>query len=159
MIGFASEEKNMQEDTGEADNVLRQVQQEDLVHFGMIPELVGRLPCTACLDALDFESLKAILTEPRDALIRQYQRLFELEGVSLVVSDEACSMIAKESQKRNVGARALRSVVESIMTDLIFELPDRKEMGAVYELTPEMMTGGREVTLADTLVRRSKESA
>ncbi len=159
MIGFASEDEHHRESKSGDTNALKHVQQEDLVHFGMIPELVGRLPCITYLDQLDVDAMEAILTEPKDALIRQYQRLFELEDTELRVPSEVCREIARQALKRKVGARALRSVVETLMLDMIYDLPDHKKENAVYELTPAMAAGEEEISLANALVRSRKESA
>jgi ATP-dependent Clp protease ATP-binding subunit ClpX len=158
MIGFATEEE-LASEVLKQENVLDHVQQEDLIHFGMIPEIVGRLPCITTLEPLNVDAMESILTDPKDALIRQYKRIFELENTELSVPSETCRAIATEAMNRKVGARALRSVVESLMLNMIFELPDHKEEGAVYELTPEMATGEVEPSLKNALKRSRKESA
>lgn len=100
-----------------------QVEPEDLLKFGLIPEFVGRLPVTATLEDLDEEALKIILTEPKNALVKQYQRLFEMENVELQFQDEALSMIARKAIERKTGARGLRSIMESMLLDTMFDLP------------------------------------
>jgi ATP-dependent Clp protease ATP-binding subunit ClpX len=105
--------------------LLAQVEPEDLLRFGMIPEFVGRLPVHAPLTELDEEALVAILTEPRNALIKQYQKLFEMEDVSLKFTDGALSAIAAEGLRRSTGARGLRAILEEIMLDVMYELPGR----------------------------------
>ena len=96
---------------------------EDLLKFGLIPEFVGRLPIVVTLNALDEESLVRILTEPRNALLKQYQKIFQMDGVDLVFTKEAITCIAREAQKRKTGARALRSILEEVMLDIMYEIP------------------------------------
>ncbi len=105
------------------DNPLHKVQPEDLLKFGMIPEFVGRLPVVATLDELEEDSLVKILTEPKNAIIKQYQRLFEYENVKLKFTDEALKTIAKEALKAKTGARGLRSILEHSMLDVMYEIP------------------------------------
>lgn len=105
------------------DNPLHKVQPEDLLKFGMIPEFIGRLPVAATLNELDETTLVRILTEPKNAIIKQYQKLFEYENVKLKFDDEALAMIAKEAQKTKTGARGLRSILEHAMLDIMYELP------------------------------------
>ena len=103
--------------------VLAQILPEDLLKFGLIPEFVGRLPVVVTLDSLDEESLVQILTEPRNALVKQYQKIFAMDGVDLVFTKEAIASIAREAQKRKTGARALRSIMEENMLDIMYEIP------------------------------------
>ena len=103
--------------------VLREVEPEDLVKFGLIPELVGRLPVVSTLEELTDDALVQILTEPRNALIKQYQRLFEMENVELEVRPSALQAIAQKALKRKTGARGLRSILEQALQDTMFELP------------------------------------
>jgi ATP-dependent Clp protease ATP-binding subunit ClpX len=120
-IGFGAEVKSPEDRrTGE---VLRALEPEDLLKFGLIPEFVGRLPVVATLDDLDEPALIQILTEPKNALIKQYQRLFELEGVKLTVAEEALRSIARRAIDRKTGARGLRSIMEAILLDTMFDLP------------------------------------
>lgn len=104
-------------------DILRMVQPEDLVKFGLIPEFIGRLPVVATLDELNDTALIRILKEPKNALIKQFKKLFEIEGVNLRFTDSAISAIAKESLKRKSGARGLRSILENCMLDIMFEIP------------------------------------
>ncbi len=108
--------------------ILAQCQPEDLIKFGMIPEFVGRLPVVAALDELSEEALVRILTEPRNALTKQYQKLFELEGVELKFTEEALRAIAREAMKRKSGARGLRSILEGAMLEIMYELPSLKDV-------------------------------
>ena len=113
---------------------------DDLIEFGMIPEFIGRLPVIAPLDPLDEESLVRILTEPRNALVRQYQKLFEMEGAELEFQVQALHEIARKAKNRDTGARGLRSIVEEIMTDVMFELPDIESKGK-YTVTDQVVRG------------------
>ena len=157
LIGFGHEQEHAESPTEHSD-IIAQVQPEDLVHFGMIPELVGRLPCIRSLRELDEAAMIRILTEPRNALVRQYEQLFRMEGASLQFTDEALRAIARDALARDVGARALRSVVEELMLDLMYDLPDHKEENAVYEITEKMVSGEVAPTLF-TARKVKKESA
>jgi len=122
-MGFGAEVKTRTE--RRLGELLAEVQPEDLLKFGFIPEFVGRLPVIACLDDLDEEALVAILKEPKNALIKQYQKLFEFEKVKLRFTEGALSAISREAMKRKTGARGLRSILESIMLDIMYELPSQ----------------------------------
>jgi ATP-dependent Clp protease ATP-binding subunit ClpX len=102
---------------------LRRIEPEDLLKFGLIPEFVGRLPVIATLEDLDQEALMKILVKPKNALVKQYQRLFEMERVSLTFSDDALGGIAKKAIGRKTGARGLRSIMEGILLDTMYDLP------------------------------------
>ena len=115
----------------ERDELLKHVEPEDLVKFGLIPELIGRLPVVATLSELKEDDLVRILKEPKNALVKQYKKLLELEGVELEFTDEALREIAKEAIKRKTGARGLRAIMEKIMTDVMFEVPQRKDVKKV----------------------------
>ena len=106
--------------TGE---VLRQVEPDDLQRFGLIPEFIGRLPVIATLDDLDEDALVKILTEPKNALVKQYQRLFDMENVGLSFTDDALKAVARKAIARKTGARGLRSILEAILLETMFELP------------------------------------
>ena len=118
VMGFDLKEKEVKKDS------LSQVEPIDLVHFGIIPELVGRLPVLASLDKLTQEDMLHILSQPKNALIKQYQRLFEMDGVNLVFEQDALDEVAKIAIERDVGARGLRSILEDLMLDLMYQLPD-----------------------------------
>jgi ATP-dependent Clp protease ATP-binding subunit ClpX len=107
---------------------LEQVQPQDLLKFGLIPEFIGRLPVIATLDELSEEALIRILTEPKNAIVRQYQKLFEMQGVSLKFTDGAIKAVAREALKRKSGARGLRSILENSMLDIMFEIPSLKSV-------------------------------
>jgi len=157
LIGFRSEE-NAPATPQEHSSILAQVQPEDLVHFGMIPEFVGRLPCITALEDLDERAMTRILTEPRNALAKQYQKFFSMESCALAFTDEALVAVAKRAMARDVGARALRAVIEEIMLDLMYELPENVEKGAVYEITADMVEG-KVVPSLFAARQRKKESA
>jgi ATP-dependent Clp protease ATP-binding subunit ClpX len=108
--------------------VLRDVQAEDLLHFGLIPEFVGRLPVVATLNDLNEEALIAILTQPKNALVKQYQKLFEFEDVRLRFTDGALRAVARQAMKRKSGARGLRSILENVMLDLMYDIPSRNDV-------------------------------
>ncbi|MEY3081865.1 MAG: ATP-dependent Clp protease ATP-binding subunit ClpX, partial [Pseudomonadota bacterium] len=118
--------------------VLRELEPEDLLKFGLIPEFVGRLPVVATLEDLDETALVQILVEPKNAIVKQYQRLFEMEGVKLTFPDEAMSAIARRAIERKTGARGLRSIMESILLETMFDLP--------------AMTGVEEVVISKDVV-------
>ena len=120
-IGFGANVRGP--DERRAGEILREVQPEDLVKFGLIPEFIGRLPVVATLDDLDEKALIQILTEPKNALTKQYARLFEMEGIKLTFQEDALHEIAKRAIDRNIGARGLRSIIESVLLDTMFELP------------------------------------
>jgi len=126
--------------------MLQQVQPQDLIKFGLIPEFVGRLPVVGVLDDLDEVALVEILTRPRNAIIKQYQRLFEFENVRLKFSDDALKGIAREAMNRKVGARGLRMILEELMLDLMYHLPSQKRVKD-FEVTREMVEK-RDVSIA-----------
>ncbi|PRX31964.1 ATP-dependent Clp protease ATP-binding subunit ClpX [Meinhardsimonia xiamenensis] len=120
-IGFGAEVKDP--DARNTGDILKDLEPEDLLKFGLIPEFVGRLPVIATLEDLDEDALVRILTEPKNALVKQYQRLFELEGVKLTFTEDALRAIARRAIARKTGARGLRSIMEDILLDTMFELP------------------------------------
>jgi len=114
------------------------VQPEDLLKFGMIPEFVGRLPVVATLEELDERALVKILTEPKNAFVKQYKKLFEMDGVALGFTDGALSAVARKALKRNSGARGLRAILENAMLDIMYELPSKKSIKEVV-ITEEVI--------------------
>ena len=110
------------------ENLLQYVNHQDLKAFGLIPELIGRLPVLTYLDPLDLEALNRILTEPKNALLKQYKKIFELEGIDLEITKDAIQYIGDKALEYKLGARGLRSICEVIMTDAMFELPSRKDV-------------------------------
>jgi ATP-dependent Clp protease ATP-binding subunit ClpX len=119
-------------------NFLRHLAPEDLVKFGMIPEFIGRIPVMSVIDPLDEDTLGKILTEPRNALIKQYQKLLQMDSVELDFQGDAIVAIAREAYRRKTGARALRAIVEELMLDIMYELPSRKDLTHCM-ITPEMV--------------------
>jgi len=123
------------------DELLKHVEPDDLVKFGLIPELIGRLPVVATLSELKEEDLVRVLVEPKNALVKQYKKLLELEGVELEFTDDALRAIAKEAIRRKTGARGLRAIMEKIMTDVMFEVPTRKDIKKVIIDADSVKTG------------------
>jgi ATP-dependent Clp protease ATP-binding subunit ClpX len=139
-IGFSEETSSMPSfDTFDRVNPLRSVEPEDMLRFGIIPELVGRLPVLVTLDSLDEYALTRILQEPKNALLKQYEKMFELEGIRCVFDPDAVRAIAAKALERGTGARGLRAVLESIMRDVMFEIPSREDVREVV-VTPECVT-------------------
>lgn len=126
VIGFGSA-VNAQE-AKEATSIMHNVLPEDLLKFGLIPEFIGRLPVITTLEALDEDALKRILTEPKNALVKQFQKLLDMDSVALEFHDDALVTIAKEAIRRGTGARGLRAIIESIMLDVMYELPSRDDI-------------------------------
>ena len=111
-----------------AAELLRQITPDDLMEFGLIPELVGRLPVTVSVDPLDKEAMIAILTEPKNALQRQFTRMLDLDGVELVFTDDALEAVAEEAMGRKTGARGLRTIIEDTLLDVMYEIPSRTDV-------------------------------
>ncbi|MEO7924119.1 MAG: ATP-dependent Clp protease ATP-binding subunit ClpX [Chitinophagaceae bacterium] len=130
-IGF-NVDKELQESMKK--NLLRYVNATDLKTFGLIPELLGRLPVVTHLDPLDAETLRAILTEPKNALIKQYKKLFELEGIQLSIEEDVLNFMVEKAMEYKLGARGLRSICESILTDAMYEMPSSKETQFALDL-------------------------
>ncbi len=130
VIGFNSGDK----EKIDRENLLQYISQQDLKSYGLIPELIGRMPVLTYLEPLDLETLKRILTEPRNSLIKQYERLFELEGIKLTLTESAIEFIAGKALEFKLGARGLRSICEAIMTDAMYELPSQKDVRS-FEVT------------------------
>jgi len=126
-IGFIQSGDSQSKDKRTAD-ILKHLEPDDLVKFGMIPEFIGRVPVMAVVDPLDEEALTEILTEPRNALVKQYQKLLKMDNVLLEFKPDAIRAIAQEAYRRKTGARALRSIVEELMLDVMYELPSRKDV-------------------------------
>ncbi|MBX2854492.1 MAG: ATP-dependent Clp protease ATP-binding subunit ClpX, partial [Rhodobacteraceae bacterium] len=128
-MGFGADVRS--DDDRRTGELLRELEPEDLLKFGLIPEFVGRLPVVATLEDLDEEALVQILKEPRNALVKQYQRLFEMEGVELSFTDEALRSIARKAITRKTGARGLRSILEDVLLDAMFDLPGMENVKQV----------------------------
>ena len=139
MIGFG-QDNTSHDDKLRRYEMIHEATVEDILEFGLIPELVGRLPVLTTLSKLSEEDLVRVLTEPKNALVRQFQKYFEMEESSLEVTADAIREIAKIAIQKDTGARGLRSVIESAMFDILYELPDQ-EPGRKYVLTPEIIRG------------------
>ena len=137
VMGFNSQVAKTEEDN----KVLQEVQPEDLLKFGLIPELIGRLPVVVSLDPLSKEALIKILTEPKNALVKQYETLFKMDGVELEMTDKALERIAEKAAERKTGARGLRSITEKLMTDIMYEIPSNKDIKKVI-ITDSTVDGG-----------------
>jgi ATP-dependent Clp protease ATP-binding subunit ClpX len=138
-IGFGQESASDPNET-DLSKLLPQVSSDDILEFGLIPELVGRLPVVCALKPLDTDALVRVLHEPRNALVRQYQKLFEMESADLQFTDEALRAVALRAQEKETGARGLRSIIEEVMLDIMFELPERGA-GQKYVITPNVVSG------------------
>ena len=123
-----------------SDNPLMQLETEDLLRFGMIPEFIGRLPVVSCLDPLSQASLVEILTRPKNALVKQYQTLLSMEGVDLTFTEESLGAIAQKALQKKTGARGLRSIIESCMLDVMYDIPSNTSIKEVI-ITPEVVNG------------------
>ena len=156
MIGFGSELSGRIDEKTEYSSILEQVIPEDIIEFGMIPEMVGRLPVIATLSALDEAALIDILTKPKNALIKQYQRFFEMENAELEFTNGALHALAQKALKRDTGARALRSITEELMVDLMYQLPEEQK-GAKYIINRGIVEGKAELFTAKQTIK--KESA
>jgi ATP-dependent Clp protease ATP-binding subunit ClpX len=156
-IGFNAETAPADTANDRAD-VLAQVQPDDLVEFGMIPEFVGRLPLIATLEPLDVKTLINILSQPKNALVKQYQKFFRIEGSELEFTPGALELIAERAMKRDTGARALRAVCEEIMLDLMYKLPDQSQ-GGKYQITEDVVEGREHLFELKPESQRRKESA
>ena len=125
-IGFGAEIKTRKE--RKIGEILEQILPQDLLKYGLIPEFVGRVPIVVTLEALDEPALIRILTEPKNALVRQYQKLFDMDGVMLEFTEEALRAVAEEATRRNTGARGLRAILEDIMLDVMYDIPSRVDV-------------------------------
>jgi ATP-dependent Clp protease ATP-binding subunit ClpX len=152
-MGFGAEIVSHSQDKAIGD-VLSHVMPEDLLKFGMIPEFIGRLPVVATLDALDEAALVRILTEPKNALVRQFQKLFQLDNIQLDFEDEALTLIAQAALKRKTGARGLRAIIEDIMLEVMFDIPSRSDISKCV-VTRDVVAEHRVPTLVPR--RRKKE--
>lgn len=129
VIGYKSEKLSV-----DRDNLLQYINHQDIRKFGLIPELIGRLPVLTHLDPLDLDALKRILIEPRNSLIRQYEKLFDIEDIQLKFAEDALEYVAEKAMEFNLGARGLRSICEAIMTDAMFDLPSQRDI-KTFEIT------------------------
>jgi ATP-dependent Clp protease ATP-binding subunit ClpX len=156
-MGFIQpDEKGYSREQRSAD-LLKQAEPEDLVKFGLIPEFIGRIPVTTVLEPLDEDALVSILTEPRNALVKQYEQLLKMDNVNLEFKPDAIRAIAREAYRRKTGARALRGIVEELMLDMMYEVPSRKDLTR-FSITSEMVEKRSTAELL-TLPVRKPESA
>ncbi len=152
-IGFGAQIKDAEEKTlGE---IYKQVQPEDLLKYGLIPEFIGRLPVIATLDDLNEEALIKVLTEPKNALIKQYKTLFDMEDVKLTITDDALVAIAKKAIERKTGARGLRAIMEENLLDLMYNIPDKKDVTEIV-IDADVINKGAE---PDYIRKKHKKSA
>lgn len=154
-IGFSAEVKRKDE-SKKLGELFREVEPEDLIKFGLIPEFIGRLPVIATLEELDEAALIQILTEPKNALTRQYQHLFEMEDVDLVFESEALTAIAKRALERKTGARGLRSILENVLLDTMYDLPSAKDVGKVTITKDVISNKAKPILTAERLPEASK---
>ena len=153
-IGFGADVQSISRDNiGE---ILRQVLPQDLLKYGLIPEFVGRLPVVVTLNSLDKNALIRILTEPRNALVKQYQKMFELDGVLLEFKESSLQAIAEEAIERNTGARGLRAILEEVLLDVMFELPSREDVRQCV-ITREVVLKKEKPILVTQDKRKKKE--
>jgi len=157
-IGFNSQVVEKQ--SREIDELFRQVMPQDLTKFGLIPEFVGRVPVMVSLDLLDEAALVRILSEPKNALVKQYQRLFEMDGVKLEFTDDALTEVAHLAIERKTGARGLRSIMEELLMDIMYEVPSDSTIG-ICTVTKDMVLkkGKPEIVYRDTQVAKKKRGA
>ncbi len=137
-VGFGTASLTEAEKEAQSAKILKKLQPDDLLKFGLIPEFIGRIPIYTVLDPLDEKTLKMILTQPKNAIVKQYACLMNMDGVDLKFEDEAIDLIAKEALKRKTGARALRSIVEEIMLDIMYEVPSKEDVKE-FTVTKEMV--------------------
>jgi ATP-dependent Clp protease ATP-binding subunit ClpX len=157
-MGFGAEVKSrIEKPLGE---IFRQIMPEDLLKYGLIPEFVGRLPIVVALDALDENALVQILTEPKNALVKQFQKLFELDGLELFFEPDALNAISKQAIARNTGARGLRAIIEKLMMNLMYEMPSRSDIKRCV-ITKNMIEANEEPLLiaVETRKKKKEESA
>ncbi len=161
-IGFGAKPARTQaEKELEEAKMLKKLQPEDLLKFGLIPEFIGRVPVYAVLDPLDEAALKNILTKPKNALLKQYQCLLGMDGVELKFEPEAVDLIAEEAIKRKTGARALRSIVEEIMLDIMYDLPEKgdvKEFSITADLVKKKIEGGADLIKLPTKEQKNNDN-
>jgi ATP-dependent Clp protease ATP-binding subunit ClpX len=139
-IGFGAEVKS-KDDVSEVGETLRDVEPEDLIKFGLIPEFIGRLPVVATLESLDEEALMTILTQPKNALTKQYAKLFKMEGVELEFKESALKSVAKKALERKTGARGLRSILEQTLLDVMYDIPSMENLSKVV-IDDDVVTSG-----------------
>jgi ATP-dependent Clp protease ATP-binding subunit ClpX len=152
-LGFQADVKTSKQRAGEA---MEKLEPEDLIHYGLIPEFVGRLPVIGTLKELDEAALMKILTEPKNALVKQYQRKFEFDNIGLKFTEDALRAIALQAHKRKVGARGLMMIMEEILLDSMYELPSEKKVKELV-ITREMVE--RKAPVLEVIKPRIEEAA
>ena len=157
-MGFGADIRNKEEKKKEEDNILNKIEPDDLAKYGLIPEFIGRLPVIAVLNQLSEDALIEILIKPKNALTKQYQRLFSYEDVQLTFTEEALAAIAKEAIRRNTGARGLRGVMESAMLDIMYEIPSKSNVKEVI-ISKEVITDGKEPEVITKEVESESENS
>lgn len=154
-VGFGAKATSNAEKENQAAKMLKKLQPEDLLKFGLIPEFIGRVPIYAVLDALDEKTLKMILTEPKNAVLKQYKCLLDMDGVDLHFEPEAVDLIAADAIKRKTGARALRSIVEEIMLDVMYDVPSKEGL-STYTVTADMVKNRNNAELIQLPTKKEK---
>ncbi|HEX2251409.1 MAG TPA: ATP-dependent Clp protease ATP-binding subunit ClpX [Gemmatimonadales bacterium] len=155
-IGFSNDGRKSSQQLTKG-NPYSDVEPDDLLRFGLIPELVGRLPVVVSLEALDEEALVRILVEPKNALTKQYRKLFELEDVGLTFDPESLRAVAQRALKRGTGARGLRAILETMMTDIMFDLPNREDVREIV-ITKEAISEGTSPLIVTERARTKREA-
>ena len=153
-LGFNSSSINYTSKSLEGSHVFKSVIHEDLVEFGIIPELIGRLPIVSTMSSLSNDEMLKILTDPKNALISQYKKLFQMENVTLEFQEKALKKIVDLAQKRNSGARALRSVLEQILMDLMYDVPDMVKPGTI-KITEDFILGNSDPLISKPIKKKS----
>lgn len=154
-IGFNSQSVLSKENSRE---LMEKVQAEDLLHYGLIPEFIGRLPVIVTLQELTVDALVRIISEPKNAILKQYKKLFDIDGVELEVEPAAVKRVAEKAQERKTGARGLRSILEQVMTDVMYEIPSREDIRKVV-VTKKTIEGGEPTLVLSEKEKTKKEEA
>ena len=154
-MGFSKDAGKQQEKLPE---LLKKVQPKDLIKFGLIPEFVGRLPVTATLSDLTKEELVHILTKPKNALVKQYKKIFELEHIELVFENQTLQAIASQAMEKDTGARALRSIIENALLEIMFSLPYKKDIKQCI-ITEDVINSGKNPVLVENTDDHQKKLA
>jgi ATP-dependent Clp protease ATP-binding subunit ClpX len=127
-VGFSAGREGRDREKMTFAELMREISPDDLMRYGLIPELVGRLPVVVSVDSLDLAAMVAILTQPKNALVKQFKRMLELDGTELIFTDDALEAIAQEALGRKTGARGLRTIIEELLLDVMYEIPSRSDV-------------------------------
>jgi len=157
-IGFSAQLKN-KKDSHDSEKLLESLESEDLIKFGLIPEFVGRLPVVTTLNELNEDALVEILTQPKNALTKQFQALFKMEGVVLDFRPEALRLIARKALSRKIGARGLRAILETILLDTMYELPSLEGVSGVLVDENVVNTSGKPILIYETSIEDNQSTA